>query len=1238
MRSLFAVLGLALWACRSEPIPPDSPVPGCLIGPSGGVCSQSGCTLVLGPSATGRPVAVELVLVPPPSARDPFGAVACAVGPPGLLLEPPGRLDLDAGEPAPGFRPEDAVAVRVDPELRLEPASRRTPDGRGVVVSVSEAGTFAVAFVASSVRTVTELGVEARGEDPASRLRRRSAQRFTAAFSDGRRVFLGQGPRVLVWRDGVPSDPAAAPDVVVGSARADGPGGQPSAAELGAIVGGIWSDGERLAVAAGNRILIWNRVPEEDGAPADLVLGQSRFDEDLPNRGRDRPGPDTLNRPGSMASDGGRLLVADTMNHRFLVFSTFPRLVGQPADLVIGQQDFERNDIRGGAIPVFQARGVLLHPEWTMITSSLGSNSAFGLRGLPSFSNPSFDRSLGSTRYITRVGPLEFGQPGAMAHFGTGGFALRDFVGRRVHVWREFPAEDDRAADIVLGKPGPDVGGDEVGGVSASTLGEGDPTAGLYADGNRMLVPDGPRVLVFEPLPRFDFEPAARVIGQASFSSREYGVDYRRIDDDTVARPAALAFSERGTWAIADTANDRVLLRAPGRATVVLGQPNPGAYGSGRGPDRDTLRGPDAVLFVGDRLYVADTGHHRILVWDRVPAEDGAPADRVIGQPDFTSGRPKASGESAAGFFYPRALAVRGDRLVVADAFHHRVVALSLDGASVDHVLGQADLDGHAPNRGLGFLRPAPDGLAAPSGLAVDSAGRLYVADTENNRVLRFDGWGPRPDAVFGQPDLETQRWPNFVPNAPGFPLTEAQREAEALSVRRPSGLFATADQLFVADTGNHRVLELPLERFDRGEAVRWLGQDGPARRSANAFGPGPRSLHGPSGVAVSDGRLHVVDRENHRILGFALSTSADAADEVFGQPDFLETRFNRSVGDRDRLSEPTGVVRAGGKTWVSDPARHRVLAYGDEGEVVLVLGQPNPGRVLPNAGGAPSAATLRSPTGIASDGQRLVVADTGNDRVLVWLRLPEHTSSPADLVIGHAGFDQGSEASGFGDAGPDRLSGPTGVAIDGDRLLVADSGHHRVLVFERFSERNQPRAVDVLCQADFEARLPNRGQPDAGADRCFAPSAVVAVGEQWAVADLLNDRVLVFPSVGAAGRPARVALGQPDLESRRPPSEPRADRLSGPSALATDGLNLFVSDSGHHRVVVFSAESLETGAPASRVVGQLNPEVAVPSRSAGGFNRPAGLVVEPVSPFESRLWVADRGNSRVVALEGVRR
>ena len=104
------------------------------------------------------------------------------------------------------------------------------------------------------------------------------------------------------------------------------------------------SDGTFLAISdsCNNRVLIWNQIPTQNNAPADIVLGQANFSSNGDNRGR-AVAANTLSYPCHLCTVSGKLIVADLENKRILIWNSLPTANGQAADVVLGQWDFNSN-------------------------------------------------------------------------------------------------------------------------------------------------------------------------------------------------------------------------------------------------------------------------------------------------------------------------------------------------------------------------------------------------------------------------------------------------------------------------------------------------------------------------------------------------------------------------------------------------------------------------------------------------------------------------------------------------------------------------------------------------------------------------------------------------------------------------------------------------------------------------------------------------------------------------------
>ena len=239
------------------------------------------------------------------------------------------------------------------------------------------------------------------------------------------------------------------------------------------------------------------------------------------------------------------------------------------------------------------------------------------------------------------------------------------------------------------------------------------------------------------------------VLGKANFTD-----DDSELSQTGIGFPYAVALDDAGNLFVGSSANDRVLMFADAAtlsngaaATLVLGQDDFDTNTSAATIDR--MAAPTGlVVDSSGNLYVTDQGNHRILRFDDAANKTtGADADAVLGQPDFTT---MTSGISAATLNGPRSVTITSDgTLWVADSNNNRIIgfpdASSLsNGSAATLFLGQADLD--SSTAGL-----SQNELDTPRGLSLDSSDRLYVADSDNNRVVVFEKGLFQPDLTIGE-------------------------------------------------------------------------------------------------------------------------------------------------------------------------------------------------------------------------------------------------------------------------------------------------------------------------------------------------------------------------------------------------------------------------------------------------------------------------------------------------------
>jgi len=353
----------------------------------------------------------------------------------------------------------------------------------------------------------------------------------------------------------------------------------------------------------------------------------------------------------------------------------------------------------------------------------------------------------------------------------------------------------------------------------------------------------------------------------------------------------------------------------------------------------------------------------------------------------------------------------------------------------------------------------------------------------------------------------------------------------------------------------------------------------------ATPLAPTASTLFGPRGVLLHpDGSFWIADTGHHRLLGWHRAPGIDnqPADMVIGQPDFFgEGRNARGAPDLATLNVPTGLAALGDGLAVADPWNHRVLIWRvrptESGQPAdIILGQNQPGDVLANRGAdRPGAETLHWPYGVAEIDGRLVVADTGNRRVLIW-NDPNANGQPADLVLGQQDFRTRDENAG-GDVSASSMRWPHAIALWGDQLVIADAGNNRLMLWDGAAAAAGLACSSILGQSDATSCDHNRGDYYPTDRSLNMPYAVVSVGHRLVVADTANSRLLGWSDT--ASEAADRLAAQPDFAAKGDNrwGLPVRDSLCWPYGLSMRGSTLAIADSGNNRVLIWELD-LEPG------------------------------------------------------------
>jgi uncharacterized protein (TIGR03437 family) len=447
-------------------------------------------------------------------------------------------------------------------------------------------------------------------------------------------------------------------------------------------------------------------------------------------------------------------------------------------------------------------------------------------------------------------------------------------------------------------------------------------------------------------------------------------------------------------------------------ARLVIGQPR---FSSQRGEVAQTLVGAaQGVAFANGTLIVADANrqggfpvNNRVLIYKDIVSQFPAPHDEIV-----QNGTP-----------CPICLGYQPGNVPPGGT--------PWTGATT--VLGQPDFVSYLPNQST-TVNQAPTATTMRIPVAVAYNGTvLAVADAENNRVLIWNSLpqtnDQAPDFVVGQPGYTTNTSGQY--GLYGY----AHGHSSATSLRAPSGVYLDANNgLWVADTGNDRVLFYgPIT--GNGQAAKLvLGQTNFDINGQNAYtlNTTAKTLFAPASVSSDGQHLFVADNFQNRVLIWnSIPTSnAQPADVVVGQADFTSNLSNTLTTSLDSnfVTIYSSALCASNGTDTTTETGVTLYLYPDR-----------------------CAGTLSAPMSAISDGTRLFIADSGNDRVLVYNQIPTQNGQPADVILGQlTEFVDNSSDSGQPAlvASADSFKSPNSLAWDGTNLYVADTFNRRIAVY----------------------------------------------------------------------------------------------------------------------------------------------------------------------------------------------
>ena len=445
-----------------------------------------------------------------------------------------------------------------------------------------------------------------------------------------------------------------------------------------------------------------------------------------------------------------------------------------------------------------------------------------------------------------------------------------------------------------------------------------------------------------------------------------------------------------------------------------------GSYGS----DEGTINGPRSLARDSSgNFYVVEAFNHRVQKFDSagnfvMMFGWGVDTGSNLFQTCTSSCQAGISGSGDGQFSSPQGVAVdNSDNIYVVDSNNNRIQKFDSAGAFLSKFGTSGSGNGQFNN---------------PQGMAFDNSGKIYVTDTNNNRIQKFNSTGTF-ESTFGL-----------------FGSSEGQLKA-------PHDItLDISDNIYVTDRDNRRI-----QKFDSaGNFVMMFGWGVDSGSSAfevctsdcqsGISGSGDGQFSTPQGIAVGgSGDIFVTDNNNHRIQKFSSTGS-------------FQSKFGSLGSEENQFNSPNGIARdSSGNIYVAEAFNHRVQKFDSAGNFVMMFGWgvDTGSSSLEVCTSSCQAGILgsgdgqfSSPKGIVVDSSgNIYVADSNNSRIQKFDSAGMFQSKFGTFcwtVTENGCVDP--DGGGPLELGDGQFYDPLDIVLDSsENLLVIDSSNHRVQKFD---------------------------------------------------------------------------------------------------------------------------------------------------------------------------------------------
>ncbi|HZX48523.1 MAG TPA: hypothetical protein VFF47_04815 [Nitrospirota bacterium] len=665
---------------------------------------------------------------------------------------------------------------------------------------------------------------------------------------------------------------------------------------------------------------------------------------------------------------------------------------------------------------------------------------------------------------------------------------------------------------------------------------------------------------------------------------------------------------------VADTDNHliRRVNKNSGEATTIAGTETVAGKTDGRGASAQ-FNFPFGITSNGEFLYIADTYNHSLRRLS-IPTGEVITLAGKSGESGYRDGSLLDSR-----FFYPSDLEIKGNELFIADLGNDLIRVIDLPQGTVNVIAGTPRVPGSADGPvGIGSFN-------SPADVAI-TGDYIYVTDMDNNSIRSVN---------MSTGEIATDA---------GTPSYIGSTDDSGYNSRfsTPGGIAMEGSSLYIADTFNHTIRKVDAETGAVTTIAGKAGVSGTTDSSESAA-----VFNSPMDViADANGEfIYIVDTGNHVIRSMNIATGEVRS--FAGYPGSFGTA--NGVGTTARFNSPKRGVRIGEKLYVVDTGNHAIRVINlNTSEVTTLAGERGVAGSADTGEGPGGGARFYNPGDITTDGVFLYVADTGN-HVIRKVHLSSGVVSTVAGIRGGAGLVDSIDGSPLLetcrkqlDAVPRRLvdsgggsplfKSPEGITWHNGILYVSDTGNNVLRKIDLATRQVSFLAGDVTCVEEIEV--------ENGVDRTKRtyngePTGTSAFGDSTdgtgkttsfnAPSGINTDGVYLYVMDSGTNRVRRVQMDTGETKSFSF-SRHKGISLNSPAGGDLTGGILYIADNGNHIVRKLEIATLNN-APLILIAGNLG--ISGYGYSAGysaSFYNPVGITADGMG----NLYVADTGNHTI--------